>query len=63
MGKTTLARNMIRDWVKTGMGCCVFDPHGDLTDDLLNSLPKHRTNDVVLIDINDDKYPIGYNML
>ena len=63
MGKTTFARKMIDDRIKTGMGCCVFDPHGDLTDDVLMSIPKHRINDVVVIDINDHDYPIGYNML
>jgi hypothetical protein len=45
------------------MGCCVFDPHGDLYEYLLHTIPKHRINDVVVIDINDAENPIGYNML
>ncbi|MCS6982610.1 MAG: DUF87 domain-containing protein [Candidatus Absconditabacterales bacterium] len=63
MGKTTFAKQVLASWLKTGMGCCVLDPHGDLYEYLLHTIPKHRINDVVVIDINDADNPIGYNML
>ena len=41
----------------------LIDPHGDLAETILSSIPKSRTNDVVLFDPTDLNYPIGFNML
>lgn len=39
------------------------DPHGDLADSVPAAVPSHRTNDVVLIDPSDAKYPVSINPL
>ncbi|MDQ1344330.1 MAG: hypothetical protein QG650_1051 [Patescibacteria group bacterium] len=63
MGKSTLLENMIYDDIMKGRGVGVIDPHGDLAETILASIPKSRTNDVILFDPGDYKFPIAFNML
>lgn len=63
MGKSTLLENMIYDDIIKGRGVAVIDPHGDLAETILASIPKNRTNDVILFDPGDYKFPIAFNML
>lgn len=62
-GKTNLLKNMILSDIKHGKGLCVIDPHGDLFNELLNSIPDKRINDVVIIDPTDTDYPVIINLL
>ncbi|MFC1633158.1 type IV secretion system DNA-binding domain-containing protein, partial [Patescibacteria group bacterium] len=62
-GKTTLFKNMIRDDISEGQGVCVLDPHGDLIEELLMTIPKERAEDVILFDPGDSERPMGLNML
>ncbi len=62
-GKTNLLKNMILSDIRQDKGLCVIDPHGDLFNELLNSMPASRIKDVVLIDPTDVKYPVGINLL
>ena len=62
-GKTTMLKSMILSDINNGEGVCVIDPHGDLFKEILGKIPKHRANDVVLIDPMDSDYPVGLNML
>lgn len=62
-GKTTLLRNLIVQDIAAGRGVGVIDPHGDLAYDLLDSIPPHRTEDLVYFDPADYEYPIGINLL
>jgi hypothetical protein len=41
----------------------LIDPHGDLVDTVLEHVPSHRSNDVVLFDVGDQDFPIGFNLL
>lgn len=62
-GKSTLLKNMaIRD-MREGHGVCVIDPHGELIEDILNFVPRHRTNEVVYFNPSDNENPIGLNIL
>jgi DNA helicase HerA-like ATPase len=63
VGKSTLQANMILSDISQGVGCAMFDPHGDIIDDILERIPKNRINDVVLIDPSDADFPIGFNLL
>ncbi|PID84320.1 hypothetical protein CSB09_01645 [Candidatus Gracilibacteria bacterium] len=63
MGKSTLLENMIYNDILSGRGVGLIDPHGDLADTILASIPKSRTNDIVLFDPSDTEFPIGFNML
>lgn len=47
VGKTTLMRNMILWDIWKGSGVTVIDPHGQLIDEILEHIPKSRTNDVI----------------
>jgi hypothetical protein len=52
MGKSTLLHTQIAaDCRHAGVG--VVDPHGDLVDDVLTTIPKSRTNDVLILDPAD----------
>ncbi len=63
VGKSTLIANMVLADVEQGNGCAIFDPHGDICDDILARIPAHRVHDVILIDPSDLDYPIGFNLL
>ena len=62
-GKTTMLERMILQDIEAGRGVGLIDPHGDLYDKILKQIPKSRTNDVVLFDLTDVEYPIGFNIL
>lgn len=62
-GKSTLMAQMILQDIKNGLGCALFDPHGDICEDILHRISEHRKDDVVLIDPSDLAYPIGFNLL
>ena len=62
-GKTTLIRNMIVQDMRAGRGVAVIDPHGDLAEDLIAHIPKHRVNDVVYFNPADIEHPIALNIL
>lgn len=63
MGKSTLLENMIFSDIQRGKGVGVIDPHGDLSDAVLNFIPSNRTNDVIVFDPSDREWPIAFNML
>lgn len=63
MGKSTLLENMIYSDILAGRGVAIIDPHGDLAETILRSIPKSRTNDIVLFDPSDTEFPIAFNML
>ena len=62
-GKTTLLRNLIIQDIERGNGVGIVDPHGDLAEELLDSIPPWRTDDVVYFNPADLDYPVGLNLL
>ena len=58
-----LLSNMVISDMKAGKGICLIDPHGDLVDSVLEHIPSNRINDVILFDVADFEYPIGFNLL
>ena len=62
-GKTTLLRNLILQDIEAGRGVGVIDPHGDLANDLLDHIPRHRVEDVAYFDPADLEHPVGLNLL
>jgi ABC-type oligopeptide transport system ATPase subunit len=61
-GKSTLLANMIINDLKHDEGLAVIDPHGDLIDTILNYIPKHRINDVVVFDPADQQAVVKMNL-
>ena len=63
MGKTTLLKNAIYQDMVNGKGLAVFDPHGDMFQELLGLVPENRRQDVIVFDPSDREWPIGLNIL
>lgn len=49
-GKTTLIANMAINDIRNGEGLAIVDPHGDLSEILLDYIPSGRINDIVYLD-------------
>lgn len=49
-GKSTLIANMAASDMRNKAGLAVIDPHGDLTEILLDFVPSYRVNDVIYLD-------------
>lgn len=62
-GKTTLLKNLIIQHIELGHGVGLIDPHGDLAEDLLNHIPRWRTDHLVYFNPSDVEYPIAWNLL
>lgn len=62
-GKSTFLLNVVRQQIEQGRGTVLFDPHGQLADEVLDIIPRHRTNDVVYFDAGDTVAPIRFNPL
>lgn len=62
-GKTALLERLFVAEMSAGGGCALLDPHGDLAERLLDFVPRHRRNDVVLFDPADTEFPVGVNPL
>jgi hypothetical protein len=62
-GKTTLIANMAINDIRNGEGIAVVDPHGDLSEILLDYIPRSRINDVVYLDAAQaSKRPFRMNL-
>jgi hypothetical protein len=61
-GKTTLLLNIALADIANGDGLCVLDPHGDWTSDIIQRVPEHREDDVILFDPADTDRPFGLNL-
>ncbi len=61
-GKSVLLSNMIIQNIRNGEGVCVVDPHGELVEEILHSVPPERANDVVYFNPADTDYPVGFNV-
>ena len=62
-GKSTMLLSMARKLMEQGEGLTIFDPAGDLTDDLLKHVPASRVQDVVYFNVQDTKNPPPFNLL
>ncbi len=63
VGKTTLMRNMVLWDIWQGSGVTVIDPHGQLIDDILEHIPRSRTNDVIYFKPADLECVASLNIL
>lgn len=62
-GKSVLLSYMARQDIANGDGLCLVDPHGDLVEDTLQTVPKERAKDIVIFDPADTERPMGLNLL
>ena len=61
VGKSTLLSNMIFSDVNNKSWFALIDPHGDLVNTVLRTIPEERADDVVLFDVSDTSNIIGFN--
>ncbi len=62
-GKTTFLKACLLQDIHAGRGIALIDPHGDLAEEIIDSIPRHRTRDVLYFNPSDVDYPIGFNPL
>ncbi len=62
-GKSVLLSNMIVQNIQNGDGVAVVDPHGELVEGILQSIPENRLKDVVYFNPADVDFHIGFNVL
>lgn len=62
-GKSTFIANLLKSDMIAGKGLALLDPHGELVDMVLEHIPTNRINDVILFDVSDADFPIGFNLL
>jgi len=62
-GKSTLLNLMLVQDIIAGRGVGVLDPHGETIDAVLEKIPEHRKEDVVVFDPSDVERPVGLNLL
>jgi hypothetical protein len=63
LGKSTLLRNLILQDLYAGRGVGLLDPHGDLAREVLDAIPRGRTNEVLYFNPGDLAHPVGLNLL
>src|SRR2546421_5117735 len=54
-GKSVLIENVVSQDIKFGIGVCVLDPHGDLTNAIISRIPEERVKDTILLNPLDQK--------
>lgn len=59
-GKSEFAKTVLIPHFKLGRGAMIIEPHGKLSDELLQIMPPERIKDVVWFDLFDD-YPPPFN--
>lgn len=61
-GKSVYISALARQDIWNGDGVCVIDPHGDLAEEILEYIPKHRAKDVIYFDAGNEDRPMWLNL-
>lgn len=62
-GKSTLLFSMLSQQINQGHGVALIDPHGDLADKVIRSIPDTRIKDVCYFNPGDVEQPVSFNVL
>ena len=62
-GKSTLIANMAIDDIRKDRGVGIIDPHGDLSEIILDYIPNRRIQDVIYLEPFDTERPFHLNVL
>lgn len=62
-GKSTLLLNMAISDILNGDGVAIIDPHGDLSNEILDYIPNERVKDIIYFNATDVQFPIAFNPL
>jgi hypothetical protein len=61
VGKSSLLLNMIYQDVVKGYSVIVLEPHGDLINSVIATMPGERVRKTYVFDLTDTEYPFGMN--
>jgi len=62
-GKSTLLQSMALSDISRGNGLAVIDPHGDLAESLIHTIPDERKEDLIYFNAANTEHPIAFNPL
>src|SRR5438093_6628853 len=62
-GKSTLIANLARQDLLHGEGFALLDPHGDLVEQVLRSVPEERQADLIYFNVPGTAHPLAFNPL
>lgn len=62
VGKTVLMGNLVAQAMRAGNGVIVMERKGDLFKAALEAVPQERLEDVIVMDMRDER-PVGFNLL
>lgn len=60
-GKSTLLKTLVLQDVKAGEGLALFDPHGDLVEEVRRQIPREREGDLVYLDVPSSTSRFHFN--
>jgi CxxC-x17-CxxC domain-containing protein len=63
VGKTGFLKNMALQDINNGQGLAIIDPHGEFVEEIWDSIPPHRINDVVYFNPADMDFPVSFNIM
>lgn len=63
MGKSSLLLQMAMQDIQNGNGLAVLDPHGDVAETLIQSIPDSRKDELVYFNAANKSAPLGFNPL
>lgn len=62
-GKSTLLETLIRQDIESGCGLALLDPHGDLAERVLASIPEDKRDNLIYFNVPDHAGVLGFNPL
>jgi len=60
-GKSTLLKTLILQDITNGEGLALFDPHGDLAEEVVSLVPPERGEDLIYLDVPDQSFEWYFN--
>ncbi len=63
VGKSTLLGSIARQDIDAGRGLALFDPHGDLADEIARYAQRVRADDLLYLNVPDPAQPFTFNPL
>lgn len=62
-GKTSILYSMLMDRIRKDEGLALIDPHGDLFDKVIDSIPNNRKGDLITFDPTNPENNFSFNIL
>ncbi len=60
-GKSTLLKTLILQDIKAGEGLALFDPHGDLAEEIVSQVPSSKRKDLIYLNVPDQSFVWHFN--